>query len=88
MCVCVCVCVYVCRCSVVSNSLQPPKVLFIHSSIDGPLDYFCILVIVNNAAMNIEIHVCFWTSISVFVFSNIYAGAELLDYMVVLFLVL
>ena len=46
-------------CSIVSNSLQPQRVFIIHSSIDGPLDYFYILVIINNATMNIENYICF-----------------------------
>ena len=31
--------------------------IFIHSSVDGHMGYFQILAIVNNAAMNIEMHV-------------------------------
>ena len=32
---------------------------FIHSSVDGHLDCFCVLAIVNSAAMNNGIHVAF-----------------------------
>ena len=53
-------------------------IFFIHSSIDG---HFHILVIVNNVVMNIEMHVP--SLVSAFVFS----GIELLDHMVILFLI-
>ena len=61
-----------------------PGSFFIHSAVDGHLGCFCVLEIVNNAAMNIGVCVSF--PISVFVFSNIYPRVELLGYMVVLFL--
>ena len=41
------------------------QLFFIHSSIDSHLGHFHILVIINNAAMNIVVHVPF--QISVFV---------------------
>ena len=44
--------------------------IFIHSSVDGQLGSIHILVIVNNAAINIEVHIAF--KLSVFVFFQIY----------------
>ena len=46
--VCVCVCVCVCV-----------PVFFILSSVDEYLGYFHILATVNNAAVNMEIHISF-----------------------------
>ena len=41
-------------------------IFFIHLSVDGHLDFFHVIAIVNNASVNIVVHVSF--QISVFVF--------------------
>ena len=34
-------------------------IFFIHSSVSGHLDYFCVLAIVNSTAINNGVHVSF-----------------------------
>ena len=62
-------------------------IFFIHSSISACLGCFHILVIVNNAVMNIRVHVCFQISVLILFLSVIHLGVELLSHMVVLLLV-
>ena len=57
-------------------------IIFIHSYIDGHLGYFHILRIVNDAAVNIEVHISL--SIRVLFSLGIYPEVKLLDLMVVL----
>ena len=62
---------------------------FIHLSVDKHLGCFHVLAIINNAAVNIRVHVSFQINVFFFYFffSVIYPGGELLGHMVVLFLV-
>ena len=58
-------------------------IFLIHSSTNGPLDCFYVLAVVNNAVMNIGVHVSF----SMKFLSGYKPGVGLLGHMVVLYLV-
>ena len=58
-------------------------ILFIHLSVDGRLDCFCVLAIVNSAAMNIGVHVSF----RIVFFSEYMPGVGLQGHVVALLLV-
>ena len=60
-------------------------IFFIHSSADGHLGCFCVMAIVNNAAVNIGVHV-FILNYDFF-FLDMCSGVGLLAHMVALFLV-
>ena len=76
MCVCVCVCVCVCIVIFIYG-------LFILSSANGHLGYFCILAILNDPAVNMRMQI--FLQASVLVFSGEYPEVELLDDMEVPF---
>ena len=59
--------------------------IYIHSSIDGHLSFFCILAVVNNAAIKIGKHVSF--GIRVFVFFGYISRNGILGPMAVLYLI-
>ena len=54
-----------------------------HPSTNGHLGYFCILAIVNNALMNIRVHISFEVVFGFFFFLRKVPRVVLLDCMVV-----
>ena len=74
----------VCVCDIYTISF------IIHSSVDGYLGCFHIVVIINHAAMNIGVHESFQINVGFFWVEGvgyIYSGVELYGHMVVLLLV-
>ena len=58
----------------------------LYSFVDGCSGCFHILAILNNAALNIEIHAYFLiTALIFFIYIYIYPGVQMLDHIVVLF---
>ena len=50
----------------IKNMLYIHNIFFIHSFVDGHLGCFCVFTIVNNVAMNIEVHISFHFNVFVF----------------------
>ena len=63
-------------------SLHICHTLFIHSSVDGHLDCFHVLSIVNNPSIKTSAHVSFWSAVYLWV-----SAPGLLDYMIALVLI-
>ena len=62
--------------------------IFIHSSVNGSLDSFRVVAVVNSAAINSGVHVSFQISfLFFFFFLDICLGGGLHGHMVALFLV-
>ena len=73
---CVCMCVYI--------YIYIYHIFLFHLSVDGHLDCFYVLGVVNNAAINTGVHVSFW--LSIFIFFGYIPRVESLGHVVVLFL--
>ena len=61
-----CVSMYACVCVYTCTHIYTDYIFFIHSSVDGHLGCFHILASINNAGVNIKVHVYFQVSFSFF----------------------
>ena len=69
-----------------STPLSIYHILLIHSPIDGQVGCFYLLAILNNATINIHVHVSGWTCVLFLL--QIYIGVKLLGHMVTLYLII
>ena len=45
-------------------------IFFVHSSVDGPLDCFCVVAVVNSAAVNVAGQVSFYFILFIYFYLN------------------
>ena len=68
------------------NYIYISHIFFTHLYINGHLSHFHVLAVANNAAVNMEVHTSF--RVSAFNYLGKYLEVELLDHMVILFLII
>lgn len=61
--------------------------IYLYPGVDGHSGYFCILAFIDNNIVNVGVCVSFQINILFFFFFNVYPGVELLNHLVVVFLV-
>ena len=78
---------YICLCLYLYLYLHMYSHIFIHLSISGRSGCLSVLTVVNNAAVYVGVEIALWWSISVFISLDRLLKVDLLDHMVVLFLI-